>query len=134
MLMTSSLLIPPPFAPLYAYALLAASVFLGATGQILLKVASASRDGPYLVSPMINGPFVIAAGVYAVSLLLYVSSLRHIPLSIAYPSVGLSYVIVAYTSHRLWGTPFGLREIVALGLIVAGIGLLASASAPSASR
>jgi small multidrug resistance pump len=113
-------------APVQAYALLAVSILLGSVGQIFLKFASTRVDTPHVLNPLFNWYLVMAIMIYGASVLIYALSLRHIPLSIAYPSVGMSYVIVAVTSHRIWGSPFGIRELVALVLIVGGVGLLAT--------
>ena len=47
-----------------------------------------------------------------------------ITLSIAYPSVSLSYVVVVVMAHLVWGEPLGLRQGAALVLIISGIALL----------
>ncbi len=51
-------------------------------------------------------------------------SLKKIPLSLANPSVSVSYVAVAIAAHFMWSEPFGLQQIGALVLIGGGIVLL----------
>lgn len=107
------------------YILLGVSIVLGAIGQIGLKYA-ATVDAPRLsVGPkLFNEYLAFALALYLLSVLLYTLSLREIALSVAYPSVSLSYVFVAYMSSVIWGTAFGFREISALVLIMLAIGLL----------
>ena len=109
-----------------SYIILFLSVAIGVAGQILLKHSTLVVGKQYLIHPMINQYFVYAMAVYFLSVLLYTTSLKSIPLNIAYPSVSISYVAVSYASHIIWGTSFGIREIGGLLLIFLGIVVLFS--------
>ena len=106
------------------YFFLFLSILLGAIGQIGLKYAATADARFHVGIKIFNEYMVLALGVYFISVILYTFSLRELPLNIAYPSVALSYVIVSYLSHMIWQTPFGIREITALSLILLAISLL----------
>jgi len=54
----------------------------------------------------------------------FVSLALVLPLSVAFPSVALSYVAVAFASHLLWHEPLGWPRVSGIVLIVAGVVLL----------
>ena len=49
---------------------------------------------------------------------------RAIPVSLAYPSVAISYIIVGVIAHYMWNEPFGLPQIGGMLMIGGGILLL----------
>ena len=49
--------------------------------------------------------------LYGSAAFLYIIALRKIPVSVAFPSVSLSYAIVAVLGHFLFGEPFGIKQI-----------------------
>lgn len=105
-----------------AYALLVLSILIGIGGQISLKTG-AVKNLPFpdfLLSPSI----MLGLSAYAVSAILYIMVLRTVPLSVAFPSVSVSYVAVALIAHYIWGEPFGAQQLIALALIASGIYLL----------
>ena len=104
------------------YAELYAAILLGAFGQLLLKNGAERSAGPF---QQLSDPFTIAGLlVYALSALLYMISLRKLPLSIAFPSVALSYVAVAVASHFLWQEPLGWLRMGGMAFILVGVTLL----------
>ena len=109
-----------------SYVLLAFSIALGVIGQIFLKFAAEESSELWLINPLFNFHLLIALIIYFASVLLYTVSLRSLPLHIAFPSVSISYVLVAFLSSKIWGTPFGLREVFALLLIIIAIVILVS--------
>jgi small multidrug resistance pump len=104
------------------YAGLFGAVILGAFGQLLLKTgAERSADiAQQLLDPSTIGGLL----VYALSALLYLISLRKLPLSIAFPSVSLSYVAVAVASHLLWQEPLGWIRVGGMAFILLGVTVL----------
>ena len=104
--------------------LLICAIFLGVCGQLLLRLSVTETDGPSFSLGFLNVPFAAAALIYFISLICYTLSLRVIPLQIAFPSVSVSYVIVAWFSNIFWGSPFGIREILAFLLIFIALYLL----------
>ena len=103
------------------YVLLGLGIVLGVAGQFLLK---AGADAPGIVEQFLRPATVAGLVCYGFAALLYTLSLRAIPLSVAYPSVSASYVIVVVLAHLMWKEALGLQQMVAVLLISGGIGLL----------
>jgi len=98
------------------------SILLGVVGQISLKAAALQGGegiGLYLQRFTFTG-----LSAYFAAALLYTYSLKEIPLSIAFPSVSISYVVVSLLAHVIWGEPFGAKNVAALLAIGAGIYIL----------
>jgi small multidrug resistance pump len=111
---------------IWSYVSLALAVVIGAVAQISLK-EGATKSGP--LQAMIVEPYVVGGLVaYGFAALFYIIAIRHIPLSVAFPSVSSSYIVVAVVAHLIWGEPFGRAQIAALALIATGIYLLAAKS------
>lgn len=106
------------------YFALALSIALGGVGQILLKY-STTYKAIYSVG-MVNEVFAVAAIIYGLSLLLYTYSLREIPLTIAYPAVSISYILVALLSWVIFDTHVGLKDLFGFLLIASGVLMIAS--------
>ncbi|MDQ3023668.1 MAG: EamA family transporter [bacterium] len=111
--------------------LLAASIALGATGQLLFKAASvrlpaASELGllgiaaRILTTPAILGGFAC----FFISALLWIFALRQVPLSVAYPMVALSYIVIFIGSAVLFNESVTWRHWSGAALIVSGIVLI----------
>jgi undecaprenyl phosphate-alpha-L-ara4N flippase subunit ArnE len=101
------------------YLMLATAIAGGAAGQIALKTGAA-RSTDHL--GQFTNPFTLLGfGFYFISAMLYIASIKKIPVSLAYPSVAISYVVVSYAAHLLWGEPFGAKQLIALLLIGGGI-------------
>ena len=101
------------------------AVLFGSAGQILLKFSTESNVWALQIAPMLNLYFFLAGFFYLISMILYTLALKGLPLTLAYPSMALSYVFVAWGSHVIWKTPFGFIELLALVLIFCALGLLA---------
>ncbi|NLI95777.1 MAG: EamA family transporter [Synergistaceae bacterium] len=98
------------------------SIALTVLGQFFLKTGSLSKaEGLRL---FLHPATLAGLFSYGFASLFYIVALRKIPLSIAYPSVSLSYVAVVVLAHFAWGEPLGLRQGTALFLIISGIALL----------
>jgi undecaprenyl phosphate-alpha-L-ara4N flippase subunit ArnE len=119
-----------------AIALLIGYPLLLAAGQILFKRTAARIVGlpmpEQLLALLVQPSFYTACVLYAAATVLWVSLLTHIPLSDAYPFVALSFVIVPVASWWFFGEPLGLGYWTGIGLIVAGVGVIAETAAPNA--
>ncbi|MEQ8958910.1 MAG: EamA family transporter [Coleofasciculus sp. C2-GNP5-27] len=101
-----------------AYFALVISIMIGIGGQLSLKAGAMQGIGNKLfLQPYI----IVGLSSYFCASLFYIFALRQIPVSVAFPSVSISYVAVAFFAHLIWGEPFGLRQVLALGLIALGI-------------
>lgn len=103
------------------YLALAAAILIGACGQVLLKAGA----GAVTFRAQILSPYTLVGLLaYAVAAVAYIVAIRRIPLSLAFPSVAFSYVMVAVAAYFLWGEALGWRQFAGMALIGAGILLL----------
>ena len=103
------------------YGALAIGIFAGIGGQMLLK---AGADAPDFASQLMRPTTIMGLALYGSAAFLYIVALRKIPVSVAFPSVSLSYAIVAVLGHFLFGEPFGIRQIGGIVLLVIHVRLL----------
>ncbi|HKU98244.1 MAG TPA: SMR family transporter [Vineibacter sp.] len=104
-----------------SYAALAVGIVTGIGGQILLK---AGADSDTILQQLLRPQTIVGLMLYGIAAFLYIVALRKIPLSVAFPSVSLSYAIVAVLGYLLFNEPFGLLKIAGLVLIVSGVWLV----------
>ncbi len=103
------------------YLLLGFGITVGVAGQFLLKAGANTAN----IFEQFLRPATIAGFVcYGLAGACYTMSLRSIPLSVAYPTVSASYIVVVVFAHFLWKEPLGLQQLAAVLLISLGIGLL----------
>lgn len=103
-------------------AALAAAIALGVAGQFMLKLGAAAEGG--FVQQLMHPMTVVGLGAYVLSALLYMVALRKIPLSVAYPSVSASYVLVVLVSALVLGEQVTLAQAAGIALICVGVVLL----------
>jgi drug/metabolite transporter (DMT)-like permease len=103
------------------YGALGLGILAGIAGQILLK---AGADAPDFVAQLFRPSTIAGLALYGSAAFLYIVALRKIPVSVAFPSVSLSYAIVAVLGHFLFNEPFGLKQIGGIVLIMGGVLLI----------
>lgn len=103
------------------YVALGIGILAGIAGQMLLK---AGADAPDFMSQIVRPSTLCGLALYGSAAFLYIVALRKIPVSVAFPSVSLSYAIVAVLGHYLFGEPFGVKQIGGIALIVGGVMLI----------
>jgi len=103
------------------YVALGIGILAGIAGQLLLK---AGADAPDFVSQLLRPSTLAGLALYGSAAFLYIIALRKIPVSVAFPSVSLSYAIVAVLGHFLFGEPFGIKQIGGIVLIMGGVLLI----------
>ena len=70
-------------------------------------------------------PFTLAGlGAYGMAAAFYIVAIKKLPITLAFPSVSLSYAAVAIIAHYLWSEPLGLPQLGGIALIAGGIFLL----------
>jgi drug/metabolite transporter (DMT)-like permease len=116
---------------LRVFTLLIVSIVLGGSGQLMFKAAA--RELPAfaelglsrLIITMFTTPWILGGFVcFFVSAVLWIMALRSVALSIAYPMVALSYIIIFLGSYFLFQEPLSWRHWVGALLIVGGIALV----------
>ncbi len=104
------------------YTSLVVAILFGVVGQIALKSgAVASRS---IAAQFLNPLTLLGLAIYAVAALCYIVALKKIPVSVAFPSVAASYIVVAVIAHLAWNEPLGWPQLGGLVLIGSGIVLL----------
>jgi drug/metabolite transporter (DMT)-like permease len=103
-------------------ALTLACVIAISAGQILFKLAARTAGAAEGFSAMLlNGYFYAALVVYAAATVLWVWLLKTLPLNVAYPFVGLAFVVVPLLGAWLLNEPLGWRHVAGGVLIAAGV-------------
>ena len=110
-----------------AYGLLLVAILLGVVGQLLLK-RGMSQYPEFQVGQLlklVKNPFVVGGFMsYGFSTLLYFRVLASLDLSLAYPTVSLSYVLVILASKMLFKEQVSIARWLAVIVICIGVGLV----------
>ena len=112
----------------FAWLTLGAAILVSLSGQILLKagaLGSVSASAGF-IDQLFRWQTIIGLGAYGGAALLYIVALRRIPMSVALPSTAASYVVIALIGWGVFGEPLGAMKVAAIGLICAGVALLAT--------
>ena len=104
------------------YSALFGGILIAVCGQFLLKAGV--QGTPDLLAQITNGYTIVGVGFYGCAAFLYLIAIRKIPLSIAYPSVAVSYVLVALVAHFYWNETLTASKVGAILLILVGVALL----------
>lgn len=112
--------------PLYV-AMLIIGAILASLGQLMFKL-SASSLTLNIISILTNHKFIIGLALYGLATLVFVYVLKYVKLSIAYPFVALSYVLVYYLSSRILNEPTSVVGWIGVLFIVTGIFLISLTS------
>ncbi|MEQ5872680.1 EamA family transporter [Sagittula sp. NFXS13] len=115
-----------------AFLLIFVSVSLSALGQTFFKrgvsVVRFAEDSGALakVVSMLMSPWVLAGlAVYGLGTVLWLFALKKIDLSLAYPFVAMSFVMVAGAGVLVLGETLTLAKALGLTLIVSGLVVMA---------
>src|ERR1700687_688862 len=97
------------------YASLVGALLFGVAGQIALK--SGALGSATVAAQFVNPLTIIGFLIYVLAAFCYIVALKKIPVSVAFPSVGASYAVVAVIAHLAWDEPFGWPQLAGLVLI-----------------
>jgi len=107
------------------YIHLTLSMFLAIIGQYLLKkgvLASELNPNIYSILRTLFSPYVFAGFVfYGISSVFWLFVLQKFPLSVAYPALSLTYIIIILISYFVLQEPLTLNKILGILLIVSGV-------------
>ncbi|MDO5087470.1 MAG: hypothetical protein Q4D74_07665 [Comamonadaceae bacterium] len=97
-------------------------------GQLLFKKAAAALPAqPGLWDWATNGWLIVSLALYGVTTLGWIWILRHAPLHLAYPFMGLAFLIVPVLAWLLLKEPLHWQTLAGGALILAGVTLAARA-------
>jgi multidrug transporter EmrE-like cation transporter len=99
------------------------SVTLNAVAQIFLKRYALFTQGfeGSKISLALNSNLMLAALCYATSIVTWISALKTVRLSAAYPLQSLGYVIVAILSFYIFREKISIQYTIGLLIIVLGV-------------
>jgi small multidrug resistance pump len=103
---------------------LVGAIVVSLFGQVLLKAGAGAQD---FVNQILAWRTLLGLALYGGAAFLYIIALRRIPMSVALPSTAVSYVVAALIGHYHFAEPMGAAQVGAIGLISAGVILLAFA-------
>jgi multidrug transporter EmrE-like cation transporter len=110
-------------ASLFPYYLaLFLGIAVGTGGQILLKLGSTRTTN--VAAQLFDLFTLLGLCAYAGAAIFYIIAIKKLPISIAYPTVSLSYIVVAIVAHYAWGEALGVPQLAGIALIAGGILLL----------
>lgn len=99
-----------------------------AAGQILFKQAALNiQNAGAWQAWVFNGALIGAFALYGFTTLFWVWILRSVPLHLAYPFMGLAFLIVPLLEYFVFGSDLHLRTFIGGGLILVGVMVAASA-------
>ena len=104
------------------YMALTVAILLGVWAQALLKSGAVNHS---LLSQVMAPQSIIGLVLYALAAICYMYALRKIPVSVAFPSVSLSYVLVAGVGYWFFNEPLGWPRLAGIALICTGVLLVA---------
>jgi multidrug transporter EmrE-like cation transporter len=115
-------------------ALILISVTLSACAQVLFKFGVSSVPGPVASgNPSLVGtvlgtllrPGVLGGlALYGIGTLIWLRALAQVPLSQAYPFVGLGFVLTAALGFMLFNEALGPSRLIGTALVIAGVFLV----------
>jgi multidrug transporter EmrE-like cation transporter len=107
---------------------LAAAILASLVGQVLLKSGAsgsvAAEAG--FIDQLFRPATMVGLVFYGGAALLYIVALRRIPMSVALPCTAASYIVIAVVGWAMFGEALGPMKLAAIGLIAAGVALLAT--------
>lgn len=93
-------------------------------GQLLFKKAAAALPSPMSLTGLLqNGWLITALLLYGITTLGWIWVLRHAPLHLAYPFMGLAFLLVPTLAWLFLGEPLHWRTLAGGALIMAGVAL-----------
>ncbi|CAM5794898.1 MAG: hypothetical protein J0I00_13625 [Burkholderiales bacterium] len=108
----------------YTVALTLLCVLCISLGQILFKKAAAAFTEPITWYALVSNGWLIGSfALYGLTTLGWVWVLKHVPLHLAYPFMGLAFLIVPTLAWLLLGEPLHWRTFAGGLLILLGVSL-----------
>jgi multidrug transporter EmrE-like cation transporter len=111
-------------------------IFLNAVAQLLLK-AGTNAVGAIHLTPdnwLATGiklatqlPIIGGLTCYVVSVVVWIIGLSRVDVTIAYPMLSIGYIVNAIGAWYFLGEPVSAQKLLAIGIIIVGVALLARA-------
>ena len=108
---------------LVSFWIILAGVLLNAAAQLLLKAGT--NAAPLGLRLAIEPHILGGLACYVVSVVVWVVALSRVPVSIAYPMLSIGYGVNAIAAWYLLGEALTPMRLAGIGIIVAGVFLVA---------
>lgn len=111
------------------YIILFIGILLGVIGQYFFKAGISSTNVEMnsltnIVRVFLTPKIIIGLAAYGLSTLFYLTSLKSIPQSIAFPALSVGYIIVVLMAWRFFGESLTITKVAGVLVIMFGVGLL----------
>lgn len=117
-----------------AYLKLAGFLLMIVAGQICFKKAALSGAGlDNIFNSFLNKWLIAAFAIYGTATFIWVTILRTMPLSEAYPFIALGFILVPLAGVMLFGEHLSPTQWIGTGMIVIGIVLAGGVGSPFSS-
>lgn len=119
---------------LSTFAFIITGICLNAVAQLLLKAGTNAVGAIHLTAEnwfstgtklATQLPILGGLTCYVVSVLVWIIGLSRIDVTIAYPMLSLGYIINAIGAWYFLGEAVSAQRLLAIGIIIVGVGLLA---------
>jgi multidrug transporter EmrE-like cation transporter len=112
------------------YLLIIISIILSSLGQLAMKnganqIFISGGAARLFIQFVSNISIVVGLLLYGISTIVWIVALSRTQLSIAYPMVSLSYIIVVIASYFIFSEPLNLQKILGLVFIMIGVVFIA---------
>ena len=111
-----------------------ASIVFGVSGQLALKAGVMRTSIRFSTKPdlvlvqyvraLLNPLVLVGLVCFAIGMLIWLYVLSQLDLSVAFPFLGLNYVLIMLGSRILFQEPITVSKLIGTGLVVAGVVLL----------
>ena len=109
----------------WGWTALGLSILLGTIGQLALKIGLTwPARGSRAMAIMLTRPMLCWVACYAATMVFWLLALQHIPLSQAFPILGLQYALIPLLSSHLLHERLAPLQRVGVALIVLGVALV----------
>lgn len=104
---------------------LALAMIFSVTGQFFLKNGAVKVSlSNFMQTVFFNIPLILGLIFFVFSTGAYIVALRKLPLSIAYPTTAISYVLITVISYYFLGETVSKMQILGMSLICVGVAIL----------
>lgn len=100
------------------------TVSLTVSGQVLMKKGVGAGGSLSLSGILSNRLILLGALCYVASMFSWLTVLKLLPLSIAYPAASVSYILVIFASALFLGEPLSLNKAIGVALVCAGVSFI----------
>lgn len=93
-------------------------------GQLMFKVVSGKLGAPGLASLVklfLDPMMILALSIYGIGTIVWIYLLRTVPLSTAYPFMGLPFCLVPILSGVILGEPVSIKTGIGTAMIIGGL-------------